>query len=533
MLQEHHFFRNGVPEWLKYVAVITTLFPTIMVFSAATVGIPQSMGYYGISANDVQFGMLIFYAVVVAYTPLGSHFFSRLPPLTYLWISVILQTLALYGAYRARSLEFLLVMRFLNAIFNTGINSICLDILFGKLKTPNARKIGYGFFYGMILSAVVLCGLLGAYSFENQDISSFYRLVMFSFLPGPIMLTFILRNKPLVPFKLMRFSKMGWVDFVNLSVVMISIGYVLVYGQELGWLDHPQICWAAIIFVVFSIIELIRLLNLKNPYINLAVFKSANFRFEILLLIILYFIRGGFNLTLTYYFDILESPVLETNQLLLFNVLGIVIGSAASTYMLIKNVNIRLIWIAGFLIMLSYYGVMSFRFSINASVTDFIFLLIAQGIGQGLLMNPIIEFYISAVPARLAPSSGTFGVMMRYLFFATSLSLINFSQTYSIASHQQQLTQNFNPADNHYQDYIKQMKSRFQMEGLTAEKKDMMVNASLKKILHKELFVEYAQNYYQWICLLIIVTIVLVILMPTINKTVLNLKNKRPFGAGF
>lgn len=73
---------------------------------------------------------------------------------------------------------------------------------------------------------------------------------------------------------------MGWTDFVLLSVVMISVGYVLIYGQELGWYDHPHIIWATVIFVIFLVLELFRLLNLENPYINLSIFKSANFRFE-------------------------------------------------------------------------------------------------------------------------------------------------------------------------------------------------------------------------------------------------------------
>lgn len=252
-----------------------------------------------------------------------------------------------------------------------------------------------------------------------------------------------------------------------------------------------------------------------------------------MLLIILYFIRGGFNLTLTYYFEILESPVLETNELLLFNVLGIFIGCVASTYMLIKKINIRLIWIGGFINMFLYYGLMSFRFSLNASVEDFIILLVIQGIGQGLLMNPIIEFYISAVPARLSASSATFGVMMRYVFFATSLSFISYTQIHSIAEHQQQLAQNFNSVNVHYQNYLNQMKIHFENQGILAGKSEILANANLRKVVHKELFIEYAQNYYQWICLLIIVTIILVILMPTINKTVVNIKNKRPFGAGF
>lgn len=102
----------------------------MLIFSAANVGVPQEMGEYGFSSNDVNFGMMAFYGIVVAYGPMGNHFFNRLPLRTYLWLTVTFEMLSLYGAYKANNLPTLALMRVFNSIFNTGIVSIALNLLY-------------------------------------------------------------------------------------------------------------------------------------------------------------------------------------------------------------------------------------------------------------------------------------------------------------------------------------------------------------------------------------------------------------------
>lgn len=55
----------------------------------------------------------------------------------------------------------------------------------------------------------------------------------------------------------------------------------------------------------------------------------------------------------------------------------------------------------------------------------------------------------------------------------------------------------------------------------------------MRSKLNKEAYVEFAMSYYEWVCVLMIFAMLLVILMPVLNRTVINLRNKRPFGAGF
>ncbi len=528
-----HVFKPYVPEWLKYVAILATVAPFMLVFAAATIGVPQAMGYYGISASDAGFGTLIFYAVMVAYTPLGNHFFARLPTKAYLWICVVCQLASLYGCYSAKSFGLLLVMRALSGIFISGIVNISLDLLFWKLKSQHSREIGYASFYAMVLCAGVAGSLLGSYSFDEQDLNHFYRLIMFSFLPGAIILTLILNDGRLVPFKLIRVSRMGWADCFLLGVTLILIGYVLAYGQEYNWFDDKRILRAFITFIVSGICTLLRFWYKKHPYLDLKIFRSRNFRFGILLLIILYLIRGAFNITLSYFSQVLDAPFIETNEILTVNILGILAGSAVSTMMLIKKTPIQIIWLSGFVLMLVFYGTMCFRFNPDSSVYDYIPLLIVQGMGQGMLMNPIIVFYVSSVPKSAGSSAAGFGIMTRYLSFSTSIALISYFQLWFSRLHQERINNDLNPANSRYTEYLQHTAASLKLHGVLSDKASGAASAIMHSRLNKEAYMEFAMSYYEWICVLIIFAMLLVMLMPALNRTVINLRNKRPFGAGF
>lgn len=510
-----------------------TLIPSILVFGAATMGVPQAMGYYGISSSDVQFGMLVFYATMVSFGPVAQHFFARIPAKTYLWISVIGELGTLYGCYYVRNLEVMLVIRVISAVFNAGINNVCLDLLFRKLKSEYTREIGYASFYTLILCVGGLCSFFGSFEYDEQSMNHFYKFVMFGLLPGTFLLTIILNNVRLIPFKLMRISRMGWVDCFLLGTSMGAAGYFLVYGQEYNWLDDVRIRWAIAVFMSLGLCAFLRLRYRQEPFLNLAVFRSPNFRLGLLLLVILYFIRGAFNITSGYISSILEVPYRQSAKLMLLNAGGSVLGSIVSTIMVIRKVHMRIIWLLGFLILLIFYGTMSFRFNINASVYDYELLLVLQGLGQGMLMNPIIVFYLSAVPQEIANSATGFGIMTRFLSFSGSIALIDNLQLRFSRLHQELINNDLNAANTQYTDYLRNTSAMLKSRGVLPDKAGGMAFALMKKIMGKEAYVEFAMNYYQWICVLILLAIFIIMCVPAINRTIINLQEKRPWGAGF
>lgn len=63
-------FRSWVPEWLIRLTIILVLFPTVMLFALSTANVNAATGFYGAEPQDIQFSMLVYYAALVAFTPL-------------------------------------------------------------------------------------------------------------------------------------------------------------------------------------------------------------------------------------------------------------------------------------------------------------------------------------------------------------------------------------------------------------------------------------------------------------------------------
>jgi hypothetical protein len=69
--------------------------------------------------------------------------------------------------------------------------------------------------------------------------------------------------------------------------------------------------------------------------------------------------------------------------------------------------------------------------------------------------------------------------------------------------------------------------------GMPHDQAGRAAHALLAKSMHKQDFLRFCMDYYQLMAIICVITIVLILLMPIINKTIINVKNKQPAAAGF
>src|SRR5690606_5921155 len=105
-------------------------------------------------------------------------------------------------------------------------------------------------------------------------------------------------------------------------------------------------------------------------------------------------------------------------------------GCTISTRLVILKKSLQALWCTGFALLAIYHASMIYMFSTEADPNHYIVLLIAQGIGAGLLIGPIVLFIISSVPTVLSKSASAIGVFVRFSTFSLSLASLNFYQLY-------------------------------------------------------------------------------------------------------
>src|SRR5258708_39280564 len=173
-------------------------------------------------------------------------------------------------------------------------------------------------------------------------------------------------------------------------------------------------CLAAL--ALFTL-HVLRQINLRRPYLSLRVFNYRNFRLGTFYLFILCLCRGALNITTTYFAIVLKLDPIHIAYLLLANILGIIGGAVVSSRVILVKGPTRLVWMSGLTILLIFHILMRLLFTSQANVSVYILPLIAQGLGIGLLMAPIVVFMVSSVPASLGGTASATGIFFRFLGF--------------------------------------------------------------------------------------------------------------------
>ena len=524
-------FKVKVPEWLIVTSIFSLLLSSVLLFALSTADGTAAAGYYGAEPADIQFSMLMFYAAVASFAVVERRFFARVVTKDYLLICIILEILITYWCYHTRDIWLVFVLRFLQGIVNCGLTSISLNLLFSRLKSEHAKETGYTIFYGMILTVSPITALFSVPIVENYEYNVVYKAIIFCFLPSAILLFSIMKRVHVM--RKTPLYRIDWMSFVLFSTMLVLIAYVLIYGQQKDWLDDSSILYSILSIVFLSLVSIARQRTLKRPAVNLSVFKYRNFAIGIIFLVMLYIIRGAFSLTSSYFIMVLGMDSLHANEIMIFNIAGVVIGSAIAIRFLIRQKHLRILWITGFLLLSIFFFWMCLLFANEAGTTNFYLPLFLQGVGAGMVMSPIVMFIMSSVPDAMSQSASSVGIFVRFSTFSLSLAFINFYQVYFKGMHNDDLRSNLSHLDFNLPERLRIYQGALTSKGMANDEAGKAAIGLLNKAVQKQTFLQFCVSYYEWIAILCLAAILLIALQPVISKTVINLRGKQPAAVGF
>jgi len=524
-------FRSWVPNWLITLSIFLVMLPSMSLFSFFVANPPAAAGYYGLEPTDIQYSTLIFYGALAAFYPLEQRFFSYIASRQYLALGVFLLITASWISYQTRSAHVFFAMRFLQGIFNGGVNSICLTLIFSRLSGERSREIGYSVFYGLLIGTAPIISLAASLLLDNFEYNILYKTMIFMLLPGPILLLSIMNDVRLK--KKIPLYQLDWVSFFYWQLSLLLIGYILVYGQQYYWLEDFRIRLCLALLVVFSFFFIIRQKLSKRPLLDLKIYRYKNFLIGSLLIVVLYICRGSLNITSGYFATALGMDPIHVSELLLANVIGIALSVIVASRLVLQKKPMRLIWLAGFGLLFLFHAWMYFLFASQADSSSYILPLIIQGLGTGTLMTPIILFTVSSVPEKIRGSASVSGIFSRFLGFSLSMCLINYFQLYRKSIHVDSFRNQITDVNPKAVERLAQYKKLLLSKGLNAEDAGRMASSLLNKSMDAQSQLRYAMDYYWMISLLILAVILLIAISPYLNKTVINLRSRQPEPAPF
>lgn len=431
-------FKSWVPYWLVLLTIFLTLIPIALVLGIYLGGTASAASYYGVDATDIRYSAVMYYLAIASSFPLEArffNFFSSKPyfigcSIIYVFINIIL--------YCSHSFAVLLVLRFVGGLLSLGFIGMMFSLVFRQFHEQRSRVLGYATMYAALFSTAPLAQLLDAFVFSKYDFNSIFLIKIYSALPGIILMCFILRKNidlrrsGKIPLKLIR-----WESFILYASSLLLVAYILLYGQYYHWFNSIRITLCSIALVFLMTLFSVRQLKLKEPYINLEVYKTRNFRIGMLLLVLFYLSKGDMSLLYGFFSRSVHLDVYHKGYVMLINAVGIVVGSLISARFILAGRNIRLIWITGFGALLGFHIYGLYILSNQAEISDLLIPLFLQGFGNGTLIISIVIFYVTSVPAEIGFSASVTGVAFRAVTFTGSMALTSYMGFYFQKIHYQ------------------------------------------------------------------------------------------------
>ncbi|WP_228434565.1 efflux MFS transporter permease [Chryseobacterium indologenes] len=525
MARKLPIFKRWVPEWLVKIILFSMTLPGIIIFFLPLSNMNAAAGYYGCEPADIQFAVALFYAGYVGFYSLERRFFSFLAAKEYFLIFTTLQIVACLICYYTSEIYILFPVRFLQGILFAGNVNLSLTLMFTRLSSERGREISFSVFFGILLCALPFNNLITADLIDSFNFNIVYKTAIFSYLPGLIFLMLTMSNyRPHARFPL---YKLDWQSFVLYGIMLVLVGYITIFGQEYYWLEDVRIQGSVIAIIVLSAISVIRQYAHKRPYIDLRVFRYRNFKVGLLILFIMYICRFASGITNNYFAGELHLDPFHISYINIFNISGLVLGVIVACCMVLQKKKIQYIWVPGFLMLLAFHALMYYSFDIQANEFNYYIPLFVQGLGVGLLMVPTIIFIISSVPASIGPSAAATALAIRYLGFCISIALINYYELFEKSRHYNAFQDHLTAADPEVKNFLHQQTAKLMAKGMPD---DHAVKAAHKILVAKiniQDHVRFAMDYYEMMVWLLFASLLLIIIFPYLNRTVLYLKSRR------
>jgi MFS family permease len=268
-------FKEWVPEWLIKLILFSSLMPSMVLFFLPGANTNVTAGFYGAQPSDVQFLIILFYAGFVGFYVLERRFFLYFPIKQYYIIFNLLQLLNCFLMYSITDISWVYGLRFFQGMLFASAVNLSISMIFSRLKSDRAKEVSYAVFFGMLLCSSPFNTFVTAEFIDSFNFDQLYLYAALSFVPGLLLIMLSMRSiRHIRPYPL--FS-LDWASCIFYSLVIVSFGYLMVYGQEVYWFNDQHMLIILGVGLALLILFIVRQMVLRLVYVHLEIFKNRNF----------------------------------------------------------------------------------------------------------------------------------------------------------------------------------------------------------------------------------------------------------------
>lgn len=320
----------------------------------------------------------------------------------------------------SQSLEQLILCRFIQGMLGAALiplgQATMLD-LYPVARRPQAMAI---FAIG-ILMGPTLAPITGAYLTDAYH----WRLVFYvSIVPGLLALLGLALFLPKESGE--RALRFNWYGFAILGLAIGTFQYVLDRGQKLDWFASTEIIATATISGLCFYLFVVHMLTAEKPFLTPALFKDRNFLAGLMTMACISSTMLSTSVLLVPFLQQLAGyPVLDSGMAMAPRGLGTLMAMFAASR-LVVHVDPRVMIVGGLLTMGWTMLVMS-TWTPDVDQTELMLMLLAQGFGMGMVLNPMLVMSFSELPPHLRAEGVAVQSLSRTIGSAAGISVSTFT----------------------------------------------------------------------------------------------------------
>lgn len=524
MMEAHKIpiFKPWVSEWLArsviFAILMTCLYSFALYSSPVTV-----MGFYGVQPTDVQYGTIVIYGSTVAFLALDFRIVKYFASRNYLLTGLAINVLCSLICFHFRNWSLFMICQFLQGITCALMSGIVLNLVFPRLHSTRARVIGYTILYAGIQISVPLYSIYCSIVLYFSDFNWLFYGSNVLLLAITVIVLLTMNGRARFHKKVPLYQ-VDWIGYLFYLVFILTLGYILIYGRQLGWFGSPIILSLIFLDVFVLCLFIKREMAFKRPLINLSIFKAKNFVVGLLLLFAFYIFKGSTGLTYGYLEAILGTDPLHTIPVWIAIILGTVSSMFVVSRLVLMGYNLIRMITVGFGIMALYYLYMVLFVSDQGQTTDFILPMFIYGVATGVLFVPIVSFTTSAAPPKIAFNASLVGIFARFTGFAAGLAFSNELSLYTRSAVREKVRETLIDTNPQLPVTLQNLHQMYAIGGNDSYTAKGASNSYFNLFVKEQVLARATRDYYNWMLLGVVCIIIIVLISPRIQNVVLKLR---------
>ncbi|MBF0619489.1 MAG: DHA2 family efflux MFS transporter permease subunit [Candidatus Omnitrophica bacterium] len=438
---------RSVNKWLIALIVIVPTFIEVVDTSVVNVALDHIRGSLSAGVDEATWAItsyLVSNAIIIPISGWLSRVFGRK---RYLLFSIILFTVSSLLCGLAWSLPALIFFRVLQGIGGGALQPISQSILLETFP-PKEHGMAMAVFGIGVIFAPILGPVLGGWITDNWS----WNWIFFINIPigiiSVISIAAIIKDPPY----LNRVS-LDRIDYWGLMLLGVGLGclqVVLDKGQQEDWFNSPFILTLAIISAVALILFVIVEMVVKEPVVNLRIFKNAAFTAGNLTMFMAFFVLFGSIVALPIFMQGMMgyTAYLAGLALAVGSIPMLVVMPIAGK--LVTKISPKTLLIAGLLTTAGSTWMLT-GLSLGVDFSFVVWARVVMGIGMGCVFITLTNLTLSSVPRSEMGNAAAIYNLLRNLGGSFGVAFITTILARQAQVHQARYLEQANPYNMNYQ----------------------------------------------------------------------------------